>query len=290
MTPAAHAPAALDPSPWTMTDSLGELQAGRFQLREQIGRGGMGTVYLAFDARLGREVAIKMLESRALSDEQLRARFTREADIALSLDHPGIVRTHEIVKEPDGQLGIVMDYVAGKPLREKIPADPRVAVAIVSDLLDALEYLDARGMARIDFKPENIILADEHPVIVDLGLVKPWQHETRLTSTGVMVGTPAYMSPEQATGKPVDVRSDIFALGLVLFELISGEQAFQGEGPMAVLFRIVQDEADLSRLRCSEELRDVVARAISKSVADRFQSPAEMRAAFQATPEAAASS
>ena len=144
MTPAAHTPAALDPSPWTMTDSLGELQAGRFQLREQIGRGGMGTVYLAFDARLGREVAIKMLESRALSDEQLRARFTREADIALSLDHPGIVRTHEIVKEPDGQLGIVMDYVAGGELREKIPADPRVAVAIVSDLLDALEYLDAR--------------------------------------------------------------------------------------------------------------------------------------------------
>jgi Cdc6-like AAA superfamily ATPase len=287
--PAAGAPAA-EPSPWTTTDSLGGVQSGRYQLREQIGRGGMGTVYLAFDTRLAREVAIKMLESPALlSDRQMQARFNREAEIARSLVHPGIVTTYEIFEEPDGRLGIVMDYVAGTPLRDIIPATPPVAVAIVSELLDALEYLAERGMARVDFKPENIILADEHPVIIDLGLVKPSQDDTKITSSGVTVGTPSYMSPEQAGGQSLDVRSDIFSLGLVLFELISGEQAFGGDTPIAVLFQIIKDETDVSRLGCSEQLREVVARATAKSVSDRFQSPLEMRAALQATPEAAAS-
>jgi serine/threonine-protein kinase len=287
--PAAGAPAP-EPSPWTTTDSLGGVQSGRYQLREQIGRGGMGTVYLAFDTRLAREVAIKMLESPALlSDRQMQARFNREAEIARSLVHPGIVTTYEIFEEPDGRLGIVMDYVAGTPLRDIIPATPPVAVAIVSELLDALEYLAERGMARVDFKPENIILADEHPVIIDLGLVKPSQDDTKITSSGVTVGTPSYMSPEQAGGQSLDVRSDIFSLGLVLFELISGEQAFGGDTPIAVLFQIIKDETDVSRLGCSEQLREVVARATAKSVSDRFQSPLEMRAALQATPEAAES-
>lgn len=289
-SPVAATPAAPQASPWTATDSLGVVQGGRFELREQIGRGGMGTVYLAFDARLRRDVAIKMLESPALlSDERMRARFKREAEIAVSLTHPGIVTTHEIFEEPDGRLGIVMQYVRGTPLRDAIPTDPPTAVAIVGELLDALEYLAERGMARVDLKPENIILADEHPVIVDLGLVKPSQHDTNITAAGQTVGTPSYMSPEQVKGEPLDIRSDIFSLGLVLFELISGEQAYGGETPTAALMRIVTEQVDVSALRCSHELRDVVTRATAQSVSGRFQSPAEMRAALHATPEAAVS-
>lgn len=285
--PSVGTSAVAEPSPWTTTDSLGVVQGGRFDLREQIGRGGMGTVYLAFDARVGREVAIKMLESPALrSDAQMRARFRREAEIALSLVHPGIVQTYEIFEEPDGRLGIVMQYVKGTPLRELIPAGPRPAATIVVALLDALEYLAERGMARVDLKPENVILADEQPVIVDLGLVKPSYDDTNITEAGETVGTPSYMSPEQVNGAPLDIRSDIFALGLLLYELISGEQAYRGDSAMAVLFKIITEPVDVSGLGCSEELREVVARATAREVADRFQSPSEMRAALQATPEA----
>lgn len=295
LSPPAAAPAATgaaappppQPSPWTTTDSLGVVQAGRYELREQIGRGGMGTVYLAFDARLGREVAIKMLESPALlADERMRARFKREAQIAVSLVHPGIVATHEIFEEPDGRLGIVMEVVRGAPLRDVIPTSAPSAVAIVAELLGALEYLAERGMARVDLKPENIILADGHPVIVDLGLVKPSHHDTNITAAGQTVGTPSYMSPEQVNGQPLDIRSDIFSLGLVLFELVAGEQAYGGENPMTVLMRIVTEPVDVSGLPCSEALRAVVAQATAKALPDRFGSPAEMRAALLATPEA----
>lgn len=281
--------AAPDDSPWSAADSLVLVQNGRYALLDVIGRGGMGTVYRAHDTRLLRDVAIKMLETpQLLADDKMRARFRREAEIAASVTHPAIVATYEAFEEPDGRLGIVMQYVKGTPLRMVIPAEASLAVTITSALLDALEYLAQRGMSRIDLKPENIILErGEHPVIVDLGLIKPSERDNVITDVGETVGTPSYMSPEQVNGEPIDIRSDIFAVGLVLFELLCGELAFSGETPVAVLMKIIKEPVDVARLDVSEQLRDVVARATARATADRFQSPAEMRAALLATPEAA---
>jgi Protein kinase domain len=288
-----HPPAeAQAPTPWSETDELGTVQGGRYHLLEVIGRGGMGTVYRARDARVGRDVAVKLLENPFLHDDPtMRARFRREAGIASSLSHPGIVATHASFEEPDGRMGIVMELVKGSSLRELLPIPPTRAVKIAIHLLDALEYLAERGMARVDLKPDNIIVPESgQPVIVDLGLVKPVDSGTREfdTMAGLTVGTPSYMSPEQVRGGPVDIRSDLHALGLVLAELLTGERVYMGESPAEVLYKVVEVEVDTSGLGVSPELRDTITRATARNAADRFASPAEMRDALRATPEGSA--
>ena len=248
----------------------------------------MGTVYRARDALITRDVAIKLLETFLHDDPNMRARFGREAGIAASLSHPGIVTTHASFEEPDGRMGIVMELVEGSSLRELLPLPPPRAVEIAIRLLDALEYLAERGMARVDLKPDNIIVPDSgQPVIVDLGLVKPVDSGPREfdTMAGFTVGTPSYMSPEQVRGGPVDIRSDLHALGLVLAELLTGERVYMGESPAEVLYKVVEVEVDTSELGVSPELRDAIKRATARDVADRFASPAEMREALSATPE-----
>jgi tRNA A-37 threonylcarbamoyl transferase component Bud32 len=281
------------PTPWSDTDELGTLQTGRYHLLEIIGQGGMGTVYRARDAMLARDVAIKLLEIPHLrDDETMRARFRREAEIASSLDHPGIVTTHGSFAEPDGRMGIVMEVVEGKSLRVLLPLVAPRAVEIGDQILDALAYLAGRGMARVDLKPDNIIVRDSGmPVIVDLGLVKPLDSGTRdfATHEGLAVGTPAYMSPEQVQAEPIDIRSDIHALGLVLAEMVSGKQVYTGDDPYAVMFKIIQTEVETSHLDVSDELKQVIARATRRAPAERFASPQEMRDALRATPEARSS-
>jgi tRNA A-37 threonylcarbamoyl transferase component Bud32 len=289
-TPPPPQPQPAAPTPWSDTDELGTVRGGRYHLREVIGRGGMGTVYRARDAMLMREVAVKLLEIPHLRDDDtMRARFRREAGIASSLAHPGIVATHDSFEEPDGRMGIVMQLVEGTPLRELLPLAPPRAVEIATHILDALAYLAERGMARVDLKPDNIILGQSGlPVIVDLGLVKPVDSSIREFDTveGLTVGTPSYMSPEQVRGGPLDIRSDIHALGLVLVEMLTGEQVYRGDSPAEVLYKVVDVDVDTSRLGASEELRQVIARATARNPDDRFASPAEMRDALMATPEA----
>ena len=287
--PAAPVPAS--PTPWSDTDELGTLQGGRYHLEEVIGRGGMGTVYRARDAMLARDVAIKLLEIPHLRDDvTMRASASGARPIASSLAHPGIVTTHASFEEADGRMGIAMEVVEGKSLRELLPLTPPRAVEIASHILDALAYLSERGMARVDLKPDNIIVRDSGlPVIVDIGLVKPVESVSRsfATQTGLTVGTPAYMSPEQVQGQPVDIRSDLHALGLVLAEMISGEQVYTGgDSPFSVMFKIMDTDVDTSHLDVSEGLKQVIARATQRNPADRFASPAEMRDALQATTEA----
>jgi len=276
------------PTPWSDTDELGTLQGGRYHLLEVIGRGGMGTVYRARDALLARDVAIKLLETSLQVEPNMRARFRREAGIASSLSHPGIVTTHASFEEPDGRMGIVMELVDGSSLRELLPLPPPPAVEIAIRLLDALEYMAERGMARVDLKPDNIIVPESgQPVIVDLGLVKPVDSRPREfdTMAGFFVGTPAYTSPEQARGGPVDIRSDLHALGLVLTELLTGERVYMGESAAELLHQVVEVDVDTSGLGVSPELRDAIKRATARDAADRFASPAEMREALRATPE-----
>jgi serine/threonine protein kinase len=287
----ADAAVPAQPTPWSDTDELGTLQGGRYHLEDVVGRGGMGTVYRARDAMLSRVVAIKLLDIPHLrDDEAMRARFRREAEIAIALSHPGIVETYASFGEPDGRMGIVMELVEGTSLRELIPLEPHRAVEIASHLLDALAYLSERGMARVDLKPDNVIVRDSRlPVIVDLGLVKPIESVNRdfATQTGATVGTPAYMSPEQVQGDAIDIRSDLHALGLVLAEMVSGKQVYtEGDSPYAVMFHIVHTDVDTSGLEVSEELRRVIARATKRDPAERFASPAEMHDALRAVPEA----
>lgn len=280
--------------------ALGTVHGGRYLLQDIVGRGGMGTVYRADDVLLRRLVAIKILEAESLrSDKRARSRFRREADVASRLDHPGIVNTYEIFEEADGRLGIVMQLIAGTNLRRLIPLATGQAVEIALRLLDALDYLHHEGMARIDLKPDNIIVREPLvPVIVDLGLVKPTDRGDEgfdtmeglpVGSAGPMIGTPAYMAPEQVRGQPVDIRSDLHALGLVIFEMITGVQAYADDATMRVLMRIVQEDVDVDRLTVSPELRAVVAKATARAVEERYQTPADMREALRACPEVAGS-
>ena len=227
----------------------------------------MGTVYRARDALLARDVAIKLLETSLQVEPNMRARFRREAGIASSLSHPGIVTTHASFEEPDGRMGIVMELVEGSSLRELLPLPPPPAVEIAIRLLDALEYMAERGMARVDLKPDNIIVPESgQPVIVDLGLVKPVDSRPREfdTMAGFFVGTPAYTSPEQARGGPVDIRSDLHALGLVLTELLTGERVYMGESAAELLHQVVEVDVDTSGLGVSTELRDAIKRATAR--------------------------
>jgi serine/threonine-protein kinase len=276
-------------TPWIDTDGLGTLHGGRYELAEVIGRGGVGTVYRARDLMLDREVAIKVLEAAHLrNDETVRARFQREAAIASSLSHRGIVTTYEAFDEHDGRLGIVMELLHGDPLRTLIPLPAERAVAVADALLGAIDYLAGQGMMRIDLKPENVIVrADGSPVIVDLGIVKATQPDDRDfdTMAPVIVGTPAYMSPEQIRGERVDIRSDLHALGLVLFEMVTGEQPFHGETTPSMLWQVLNADLDTTRMPVSAALRGVVARATAREPNDRFATPADMRSALLATPE-----
>jgi serine/threonine-protein kinase len=284
-----------------VAQDFGTVHGGRYVLRDIVGRGGTGTVYRADDALLRRQVAIKLLEAEALrSDDRMRSRFRREAEVASRLEHAGIVSTHEIFEEDDGRLGIVMEMVEGTNLRELIPLPVTEAVEIALVLLDALDYLQSAGMARIDLKPDNVIVRDRtRPIIVDLGLVKSTDasatgFDTRehlpAGTTGPMIGTPSYMSPEQVRGEPVDIRSDIHALGLLLFEMIAGDRAYDAETMVRVLYQIIQEDVDVGRLDVSPELRAVVSRATEREADERYQSPADMRAALLACPEATGTS
>lgn len=286
-------------NPWLELDSLGTLADGRYELQEVIGRGGIGTVYRALDRQRHQVVAVKMLDERLTEDSIARARFRREADVATSLDHRGIVHTYAALDEPGVPLAIVMELIEGDSLRGLLPVSPRAAVAIAQDLLDALDYLAERGFVRVDMKPDNIIVkGNGHPIIVDLGIVKPTVEPTTRDrrrfetmaplDNPVLVGTPAYMSPEQIRGDTLDIRSDLYALGLVLFEMLSGKQGVDGESGPRLLLKILQEDIDTSGLPGSPELKEVIATATARDREARFPSPAVMRAALGRTPEASA--
>jgi hypothetical protein len=285
-------PSVRAPSPWLETDGLGSVGDGRYRLDTIIGRGGSAVVYRAEDGVLGRDVAVKLLSEYLQSDETMRTRFRREAEVATTLQHPNIVSTYSIVDQPDGRLGIVMELVDGLPLRTLLPLTPERSLAVADSLLAALEYLENRGLARVDMKPENVIMRNgTTPVIVDLGLVKPFTEATSnfMTAPGSVIGTPSYMSPEQVRGEPLDIRSDLYVLAVVIFELISGETAWNADSPMRVLWMVLQDDLDVARLNVSAELRQALSRASARERDGRFPSAAEMRAALLATPEGASS-
>jgi tetratricopeptide (TPR) repeat protein/predicted Ser/Thr protein kinase len=264
---------------------------GAYQIQAPLGEGGMGVVYRALDTKLNRPVAIKLL-SDDLADAAARRRFQREAQTASSLNHPHIVTVHD-VGEFNGRQYLVTEFVDGGTLRDWAQATTRTWRQIVELLIgvaDGLAVAHAAGIVHRDIKPENILVAKNgYAKLADFGLAKLWEAtDTRAvtrtlsagrTRPGMIVGTIAYMSPEQAAGQPVDARSDIFSFGVVLYELLAGRRPFEGatdlERLQALISRPAPPLAELS-LNVPADLRNVVEKALEKDPAERYQTAREL--------------
>lgn len=213
-----------------------------YKIISELGEGGMGVVYKALDTKLDRHVAIKFLPQHLQSDPEARTRLIREAKATSALNHANIAVVHEIGETPDGQTFIVMAYYEGQTLREKLHSGALSvdeAITIVSQIASGLGKAHEKGIIHRDIKPANILLGgDGQAKLADFGLAK-LSGQTNVTKTGATLGTVSYMSPEQLTGETLDQRSDIFSLGVVLFELLTGMRPFSGDNDAAVLYGIV---------------------------------------------------
>jgi serine/threonine protein kinase/tetratricopeptide (TPR) repeat protein len=261
---------------------------GRYVITRKLGEGGMGVVYEAHDDRLDRAVALKTMSSFG-HDETARSRFWREARAAARVNHPHICQIYEIGEEA-GELFIAMELLSGHPLSEPLQEGQMSAsqvVPIALQILDALSALHAQGIVHRDLKPSNIFVTPYGVKLLDFGLARPQLQDTMattagLTRAGVVVGTPRYMAPEQVTGEPADVRSDLFAVGAILFEMLAGRPAFDGRTVIDILHATVhQQPPALLGSPAVTAIDRVIRRALSKRPADRFSSSSAMADALR---------
>jgi predicted Ser/Thr protein kinase len=263
--------------------SEGRIEAGtsigRYVVRRELGRGGVGIVVEAYDPQLDRVLALKLLiAGRHASDDQLR-RFLREARAASSLKHPNIVPVHDL-GEVDGQAYFAMDRIEGRSLADTIakdgPLPPRRALEVGLEVARALEHAHAHGIVHRDVKPENVLIdATGRVYLTDFGLARDSVLDARLTATGQFVGTPAYASPEQLCGKPVDARSDIYSLGATLFEATVGKPPFEGDSFPSMVWSVLHESAPSIRRIAPMVARDVeaiVLACLEKEPSRRYQS------------------
>ncbi|MBT2524305.1 serine/threonine protein kinase [Streptomyces sp. ISL-99] len=271
----------------------GSVAGGRYQLRDLLGEGGMASVYLAYDSALDRQVAIKTLHTELGREQSFRERFRREAQAVAKLSHTNIVSVFDTGEdELDGALMpyIVMEYVEGQPLGSVLQADiaqygampTDKALKITSDVLAALETSHEMGLVHRDIKPGNVMMSKRNVVkVMDFGIARAMQSGvTSMTQTGMVVGTPQYLSPEQALGRGVDARSDLYSVGIMLFQLVTGRLPFDADSPLAIAYAHVQEEpvAPSSINRSVPPGVDaLVARALKKNPNERFPSAAAMR-------------
>ncbi|WP_432092352.1 protein kinase domain-containing protein [Streptomyces sp. bgisy100] len=271
---------------------------GRYQLRDLLGAGGMASVHLAYDTVLDRQVAIKTLHTELGREQSFRERFRREAQSVAKLSHTNIVSVFDTGEDalPDDQGGgavmpyIVMEYVEGKPLRSVLDADVAQygampadkALKITGDVLAALEVSHEMGLVHRDIKPGNVMMTKRNVVkVMDFGIARAMQSGvTSMTQTGMVVGTPQYLSPEQALGRGVDARSDLYSVGIMLFELLTGRLPFDADSPLAIAYAHVQEEpAAPSSINSSipPAVDALVARALKKNPNERFPTAESMR-------------
>ncbi len=255
-----------------------------YRIDEVLGEGGMGVVYKARDLKLDRHVALKFLPPHLSSDEEVKKRFIREARAASALDHPNVCPIHEIDEAEDGRMFIAMAYCKGESIRQMIsrgPLEPDAAMDLARQVAEGLARAHEKGIVHRDVKPANIIVSDDGVArIVDFGLAK-LAGESRVTRTGSTLGTAAYLSPEQARGGDVDQRSDIWSLGVVLHEMITGQLPFKGEYEHAVVHSILHDDPDSAsdiRPGISAELDAVINKALVKDSSDRYQAAGDLAA------------
>jgi formylglycine-generating enzyme required for sulfatase activity/tetratricopeptide (TPR) repeat protein len=269
-----------------MTDELIGSQLGQYHIIELVRRGGMATVYKAHQPSLDRYVAVKVLFHNR--DPQFAARFKREARAIAQLQHPNILPIYDN-GEQDGLLYLVLQYVEqGVTLSDKmgVPFDPVVAFRLIGRLLDALEYAHVRGIVHRDIKPANVLMpSPSWPMLTDFGIAKLVNDNSlQLTTPGLVVGTATYMAPEQATGRQVNARTDIYATGVILYEMLTGRVPFDADTPMAVLTQhLYEAPPPMSRLNPGllPVVEATVLRALAKDPSDRYQSAAEMAAALE---------
>jgi serine/threonine-protein kinase len=261
---------------------------GAYTVHEKLGRGGMGAVYRGSDAQ-GNGVAIKVIDAALAEEEGARRRFEHECSLLRGLDHPGIVRALTGLLEESGQVFYVMELVPGEDLarrlqRGALPAGEAVAVA--TGVLEALAFAHGRGILHRDVKPSNVFVGpDGRAKLGDFGLAHA-AGQTRLTSTGAVVGTPEYMAPEQAEGLALSERTDLYAVGVLLYEALAGRPPFRAESPLAVLRMHVDRRPPPLPASVSTELAQVVERALEKEPGRRFPKAQEMIAALAAAKDA----
>ena len=266
---------------------IGE-QLGHYRIVSQLGRGGMATVYLAEQAGLDRRVALKLLHPALAVDETIVQRFLREARIAANLQHPHIVTIHD-VGDSDGIYYIAMRYIQGESLGQLLhregPLEPSRALAMLAQIADALDFAHAHDVLHRDIKPANVMVEpDDFVTLTDFGIARAGE-QSRLTSTHMVIGTPQYMSPEQARGDPVDKRTDLYALGVLLYEMLGGRPPFTAANTPSLLYLHIHEPPPPLHELCPEvplALGDVVTKALAKEPSERFQSGREMVAAAQA--------
>jgi serine/threonine-protein kinase len=267
------------------------LLGGRYQVGELLGYGGMAEVHRGRDLRLGRDVAIKTLRHDLARDATFQLRFRREAQNAAQLNHPAIVAVYDTGEER-GSAGeelpyIVMEFVNGRTLKEVLAAEgrlmPRRALEIVSDICSALDFSHRHGIIHRDIKPGNVMLTQTGQVkVMDFGIARALASgATTMTQTSAVIGTAQYLSPEQARGEAVDARSDVYATGCVLFELLCGHPPFVGDNPVSVAYQHVREDPrppSSSNRDVTPDIDAVVLKALAKNPINRYQSAGEMRA------------
>jgi len=274
---------------------IGRTLPGGYLILELVGIGGMGRVYRAEQTNLGRTVAVKIIHPHLVGEENAAARFITEARAASRLNHPNSVGIIDFGKAPDGQLYLVMEFLRGRDLARVTHEDGalpfRRIVDVLRQTLAALAEAHSESIVHRDLKPENIILepvrsGHDFVKVVDFGLAKMRvEAQPNITSPGIVCGTPEYMSPEQARGDPLDARSDLYAVGVILFQLLTGQLPFQGESPtQVVLAHLTKPPPDPRQIAPSRKIPEALAalalKALEKDSKDRFQDADAMAAAL----------
>src|SRR5215218_7145412 len=274
----------VEPSRWTEL-SADDLFAG-YRIERRLGRGGMGVIYLATEPGLERPVALKLIAPEAAADDVFARRFAEESRIAASIEHPNVVPIYAAGEE-DGVAWIAMRFVSGSDLQLRIARTGRLelgrAVGLVAQVGNGLDAIHAAGLVHRDVKPANVLLSgepgSEHAYITDFGVARNVATQSGLTQTGRFVGTLDYVAPEQISGAPIDARVDVYALGCLLFKLLTGEVPFPREGEAARLYAHLHDPPPAPSLyepSVPMALDDVVVRAMSKLPDDRYPSAGDL--------------